>query len=236
MGYISYYYYYDMIGYALITLGTIITLIAQFYVNSRYNKYKKVNADKGLTGVEIARKILDDNGLSDVHVVEIGGILSDHYDPTRKVVRLSKEIYHGTTIASASVAAHECGHAIQHKQGYFFIKLRGFLVPFVNFSSKAGYFAIFIGLIFGFTNLAWAGVGLLLIILLFQLVTLPTEFDASKRALVNLEKDAILASDELDGSKSMLRAAALTYVAGLANTLLQILRLVLIVANRDNRD
>lgn len=229
------YYLFDYTGYGLVILGTIITLVAQFLVNNRYNKYKKIDTSKGITGVEVARQILDENGLQDVHVTETRGLLSDHYDPTRKVVRLSHDVFHGTSIASVSVAAHECGHAIQHKEGYIFIKIRGFLVPFVNFGSNFGYIAIVIGLLFGWFDLAWAGIGLLLLILLFQLVTLPTEFNASSRALKILEKDNILTSNELGGSKQMLGAAALTYVAGLASTLLQILRLVLVVGNRDDR-
>lgn len=228
------YYIYDYTGYGLVILGTIITLVAQFLVSSRYNKYKKINSDKGLTGVEVARKILDSNGLNDVYVTETKGVLSDHYDPNRKVVRLSHEVFHGSSIASISVAAHECGHAIQHKEGYIFIKIRGFLVPIVNLSSHLGYIAIMIGLLFNFIDLAWGGIGLLLLILLFQLVTLPTEFNASSRALKILEEDNILSVDEIGGSKKMLGAAALTYVASLASTLLQILRLVLIVSNRSD--
>lgn len=229
------YYGYDMIGYGLVIIGAIITLAAQFFLNSRYNKYKNIRSNEGMTGCEVARKILDDNGLSDVYVTEVSGTLSDHYDPTRKVVRLSKDIFHGSSIASISVAAHECGHAVQHKEGYFFIKLRGFLVPFVNFASKFGYIAIFIGLLFSWLDLAWAGVGLLLLLLVFQLITLPTEFNASKRALEFLKMNGILDDSEIDGSRKMLTAAALTYVAGLASTILELLRLVLVIANRDDR-
>mgnify|MGYP003301663158 FL=1 len=228
------YMYYDLTGYGLIIIATIITLAAQFYLNSKYSKYSKINCKSDLTGVEVARKILDANGLNDVHVTEVKGMLSDHYDPKRKVVRLSHDIFHGTSIASVSVAAHECGHAIQHKEGYFFIKLRGILVPFVNFSSNFGYIAIMIGLIFGFMDLAWAGFGLLLMILIFQLVTLPTEFNASTRAKEQLSKLQIIDDYELDGSKKMLNAAALTYVAGLASTLLELLRMALIIARRDD--
>ena len=145
------YYFYDLTGYGLVIVGTIITLVAQFYVNNRYKKYSKIETDSGLTGFEVARKILDENGLTDIYVTETSGVLSDHYDPSRKVVRLSKDVFHGSTIAANSIAAHECGHAIQHKEGYLFIKIRSFIVPFVNFSSKFGYLAIMIGLLFGFT-------------------------------------------------------------------------------------
>lgn len=189
-----------------------------------------------MSGCEVARMILDKNGLKDIYVVETNGILSDHYDPRRKVVRLSKEIFHGTTVAAASVAAHEVGHALQDKDGYKFMKFRSFLVPFVNFGSKFGYIALFIGLIFGIMDFAWAGIGLLLLIVLFQLVTLPVEFNASKRAELKLKEYAVLEPNELKESKKMLQAAAYTYVAGLATTILEILRLLLIVVGRGNDD
>ena len=174
------------------------------------------------------------NGLNNVDIVETKGELSDHYDPTRKVVRLSSHIYHGTSIASSSVAAHECGHAVQDKEGYFFLRLRASLVPIVNISSKVGYFAIIIGLIFGAMKLAWLGIFLELAILFFQLITLPVEFNASKRAAEYLKKEALIESSEQIGSKKMLNAAAMTYVASVVSTLLEILRLVLIVSNRDD--
>jgi len=229
------YYGFDFMGYGLVVIGTIITLVAQFFVQNRYLKYKRIQNEKKITGVEVARQILDENGLGEIYVTETSGILSDHYDPNRKVIRLSKDIFHGDSIAAVSVAAHECGHAIQHKEGYFFIKLRGFMIPFVSFASKFGYIAILLGLIFSWMDLAWAGIGLLLLILLFQLVTLPTELDASKRALEILEKDKLLTPHETEGGKDMLRAAAFTYVASLATTLLEILRLVMIVGDRDDR-
>ncbi len=229
------YYSYDLIGYGLVAIGAIITLIAQYFVNSKYKKYQKINNKKGLSGQEVARMILDENGLSDVYVTEVKGVLTDHYDPNRKVVRLSTDIYHGESIASCSVAAHEVGHAIQDKEGYFFIRLRGFIFPLVSFASKFGYLAILIGFFFNMLDLAWGGIGLLLVILFFQLITLPVEFDASRRALVYLEKMKILEKKEHDGSEEMLKAAAMTYVAGLATTLLEILRYVLILVGR-NRD
>lgn len=231
MGYFS----YNMMGYSLTLIALVISLAAQFYVNSRYNKYRKVNTKSLLSGVEVARKILDENGLSDVYVTEVNGLLSDHYDPNRKTVRLSRDVFHGSTIASVSIAAHECGHAVQHKEGYFFIKLRGAIIPFVNFASKAGYFAILIGFIFNLMDFVWAGIGLELVILLFQLITLPTELDASKRALKFLENYNLVGKDEIDGSRTMLRAAAFTYVASIATTVLEIFRLILIASNRDDR-
>ena len=229
-----FYYGYDP-TYILVVIGFLITLIAQIFVNSSYKKYKKVNVKSGLKGFEVARKMLDSNGLTNVKIEEVKGELTDHYDPTSKVVRLSTDIYHGSTIASSSVAAHECGHAIQDKEGYFFLRLRANLVPIVNISSKLGYFAILIGLIFGFLNLAWIGIFLELAILLFQLITLPVEFNASKRANEFLNKEALIEKTEQDGSKSMLNAAAMTYVASVISTILEIFRLILIVASRDDR-
>lgn len=230
------YTFYNSLGYLLVIVAAVITLVAEYFVQNRYQTYRKVKNKKGLTGQEVARMILDKHGLTDIYVTEVAGTLSDHYDPNRRVVRLSNEIFHGDSIASVSVAAHECGHAIQHKEGYLMIKIRGAIFPLVSFASKFGYIAILIGFLFSFLELAWAGVGLLLVILLFQLVTLPVEFNASSRALRELEKEKILNSNELEGSKSMLKAAAMTYVAGLAATILEILRFVLILMGRDDRN
>ena len=223
---------YMIINYALPFFGFIITLVVQIYVNNSYDKYKYQSLRKRTTGSEVARNILDKNGLKEVKVVEIKGKLTDHYDPKKKVVSLSSDIYHGDTIAAASVAAHECGHAIQHKQGYIFLNLRSTLVPLVNFSTKIGYLVLVIGLIFSFPKIAVIGLILLLAMLLFQLVTLPVEFNASSRAKKQLTSLNIIYNDELDDVSTMLRAAALTYVASLITTLLQILRLALIVLGR----
>ncbi len=231
-----YYFGYDLIGWILVGVGAIITIVADVYVNNSYRKYKRVKLQTDITGCEVARKILDANGLKDVYVVETKGVLSDHYDPTRKTIRLSKDIFHGNSIASASVAAHEVGHALQDKTGYKFMRIRSFLIPFTNFGSKFGYIALLIGLIFGLTDIAWAGIGLLLLIVLFQLVTLPVEFNASFRAGLQLDKLGILNLDEQKESKKMLRSAAYTYVASLATTLLEILRLLLIVIARGRDD
>ena len=217
----------------MIIIGIVITLGAQLFVTSTYNKYKKVGNKKGLTGFEVARKILDKNGLSDIHVVETKGMLSDHYDPNRKVVRLSTDIFHGDSIAAISVAAHEVGHAIQHKKKYIFIRVRGLLFPIVNIGSKLGYFAILIGLFAGLTNLLWLGIISLLLLLLFELVTLPVEFDASKRAKNELKKEKLIENDEVEKTSNMLNAAAFTYVAALVTTLLEIARLILIARDRD---
>lgn len=228
-----FYYVYDP-TYILVIIGVLISLVAQIFVSTSYRKYKKVATKSGLQGCEVARRILDSNNLQNVDIVETTGELTDHYDPTRKVIRLSSDIYHGATVASSSVAAHECGHAVQDKEGYFFLRLRAALVPVVNFSSKAGYIAILIGLIFGYLELAWLGIFLELAILLFQLITLPVELNASKRAAEFLKKEALIESKEQIGSKRMLRAAAMTYVASVLATILQIFRLILIVSSRDD--
>ena len=222
-------------SYGLVLIGVVITLVAQSFVTSRYRRYRTKDTKKGLSGQEVARMILDKHGLSHIYVTEVKGTLTDHYDPNRKVVRLSSEVFHGTSVASCSVAAHEVGHAIQDKEGYFFIRLRGAIFPLVSFASKFGYLAILIGFLFNFMDLAWGGVGLLLIILFFQLITLPVELDASRRALAELQKLEILEEKELSNGKDMLQAAAMTYVASLATTLLEILRFVLIIAGRDDR-
>ena len=222
----------DMITWTLFGLGMIIVLFAQFKINGAYNKYKSINLNKSITGQEVARQILDANGLNDVHVVKVQGKLTDHYDPRRKVVRLSPSIFDGETIAAASVAAHEAGHAIQDKTGYTFMKIRAFLVPVVNLVSYVGYIVLFIsllGMINGFLNIS---IIMISAAILFQLVTLPVEFDASKRAKSELEKLSLVSPAESDGVSSMLGAAAMTYVASLINSLLQLLRLVIMFNRR----
>ncbi|MCI6847712.1 MAG: zinc metallopeptidase [Erysipelotrichaceae bacterium] len=225
---------YLFIDYGLPFLGLLITAIAQIIVTSNYNKYRIEHTRKNITGASVARQILDKNGLKEVKIEKISGNLTDHYNPKNKTVSLSEDIYDGTSIASISVAAHECGHAIQHKEGYIFLKIRSFLVPFTNFSTKIGYFVVVIGLIFNLLGVAKFGIYLLLVILLFQLVTLPVEFNASSRAKKQLNKLNIVTEDEDSGVKSMLLAAAFTYVASLVSTLLQILRLALIVFSRND--
>ena len=224
-----------VIYYGLTILAFIITVGAQIFINSAYSKYKKVPNAQGKSGADVAREILDKNGLSNIYVVETKGHLTDHYDPKRKVIRLSSEIYHNESIASVAVAAHECGHAIQDKDNYSFMRIRAALVPFVNLSSYAGYFAIVIGIITGLANLIWLGILFEVVILLFQLVTLPVEIDASKRALKQLENEDILNSAELQKGKLILTAAAMTYVASVASAVLELLRLILIYGDRDNR-
>ena len=222
-----------MIDYGLIILAIIISGSAQMYINHWYNKTKKMKTAKGMNGNQTARKILDNNDLKDVGINEVAGTLSDHYDPAKKTVNLSNDIYGTDSIASISVAAHECGHAIQDKNGYFFLRLRRGMVPFVNLASKLGYVAIIIGIIFGAMGFFKIGILLEIVILVFQLITLPVEFDASSRALKKIEEYGIVTKDELKYCKCMLRSAALTYVAGVTASLLQILRLVLMFRRND---
>lgn len=217
----------------LIWIGLLITLISQILVSSSYNKYKKILNNKDLTGYEVAKKILDKNGLSNIMILETKGNLSDHYDPSRKVIKLSTDIYHGSSIASAAVAAHECGHAIQDKVGYKPMQIRSKIVPTVNICTKLGYFAIILGAIFSY-QLIEIGILLLATTLVFQLITLPVEFNASKRALNQIETLKLGEKEEKNKIKSMLTAAAFTYVASLLTSILQILRLVLIFGNRRN--
>ncbi|MDO4368987.1 MAG: zinc metallopeptidase [bacterium] len=224
----------DSIIYLLFFISFAITLVAQILVSARYSKYSKILNSKGLTGFDVAKKILEKNGLGDIYVVETKGYLSDHYDPGHNVIRLSHGVFHGESLSAAAIAAHEVGHAIQKKQGNFFMKIRSFIFPIVNFSSKFGYIAILIGLIFGYMRLFYLGIFMLFVILFFQLVTLPVEFDASRKAMANLEKYNILLADEKRGARKVLVAAALTYVASLVTTLLEILRLLLVVM--DNKD
>lgn len=225
----------DLIVYGLTFLTLIITSFAQAYITSTYKKYSLVNNSKGLSGKDAARKILDSNGLNNVEVTSVTGYLSDHYDPSSKVVRLSDSNYNGNSISAISVAAHECGHAIQDKENYAFLRFRTSLVPIVNLSSYAGYFAIVIGSFTGLFGLIKLGLLLESVILLFQIVTLPVEIDASRRALGEVKKYGYLSEGEYGKGKKVLIAAALTYVASVLSAVIQILRLVLIYGRR-NKD
>lgn len=219
--------------YLIIIISFLITMFAQIYIDIKYNSTRKIISEKRITGFETARKILDANGLQNVKINRISGSLSDYYDPSNKTVNLSDDIYSNNSLASISVAAHECGHAIQDKNGYFFLKLRRKLVPLVNFSSKLGYLAIVIGLFASLTNFIIIGIITELVILLFQLITLPVEFNASNRALKQILELDIVNKNEKRKCKGMLKAAALTYVASVASTILEILRLIMILRRRD---
>ncbi|MEG1311090.1 MAG: zinc metallopeptidase [Romboutsia sp.] len=212
----------------------LFTVYAQFKVSSTTSKYLRVNTQRGFTGEQVARKILDSNGLYNVTIEMVRGNLSDHYDPRKNVVRLSQDIYYGTSITSVSVAAHECGHAIQHAKGYVALNLRSALVPVVNFSSNISWVLIALGFIIptmgGFLKL---GILLFSASVLFQLVTLPVEFNASNRAVVQLANLGLVEGKEVRQSRQVLTAAALTYVAAALTSVLQLLRLVAI-ADRNN--
>lgn len=217
----------------LMIISIVLTLGAQIYVSSSYKKYSKIRNTKNMNGATAARILLDKNGLNNVGVEEIGGHLSDHYDPRTKTVRLSTKVYNEPSVASVAVACHECGHAIQDKDNYFFLRIRSSIVPFANVASYLGYFAILIGCFTGILDLILVGIIAEMVILLFQLVTLPVEINASIRALKQIKETNILENKEYKGGRVMLTAAALTYVASLATTILQILRLVIMVRNRD---
>lgn len=210
----------------------IIPALAQLFISINYSKYKRIFNESKITGQEVARKILDSNNLEKIYVVATGGNLTDHYDSSRKVIRLSKDIYDNESIASLAVAAHECGHAIQDKDGYFFMRLRSFIYPIVRIGTMFSYLVIFIGAIAEAMNIIYLGIALVALGLIFQLVTLPVEFDASKRALIELKKLGLVTNDELDGAKKMLTSAALTYVAGVLASALELLRLIFIFTDR----
>lgn len=221
-----------IIYYGLTIIALLITSASSIFIHTTYNKYKKVQNDKKMSGADAAREILDKNALNKLYIVETKGNLTDHYDPKRKVIRLSTDVYHLDSIASVAVAAHECGHAIQDKEGYSFFKIRSFLVPVVNFASYFGYIAILIGIIFSLLDIIWLGIFLEVSILIFQLITLPVEINASKRGLKELEDLNILNKQELSTGKLILTSAAMTYVASCASTFLELLRLVLIFTDR----
>ena len=225
----------DLISIIIIGVAMLITGGAQAYISSNYRKYKQVMVKSRKTGFDVAREILDRNGLSKVLILETEGELTDHYDPSKKVVKLSHDIYHGNSIASVSVASHECGHAIQDKNGYAFLRFRNTIIPLVNFSTKIGYLAIVLGIVLSLAQLMWVGIAFEVIILLFQLITLPVEFNASSRALKLIKEYGIVTEDEHGGAKKMLTSAALTYVAGVLSTLMEILRFVTMFIGRDRR-
>lgn len=220
------------LNYLIIFISILITTLSQIFISLAYSKYKKILNNKDLSGYDVARKILDSNNLDNIMILETRGNLTDHYDPQRKVIKLSTDIYHGSSIAGAAVAAHECGHAIQDKMKYTPMRIRSTLVPFVNICTRIGYLAIVIGIIFSYT-LIEVGIVLLLSMLVFQLITLPVEFNASHRAIKELERLNLIDEEEKSSAKNMLIAAAFTYVASVLSTLLEILRYALIFDDRD---
>ena len=225
--------------YILYLLGILLAVIAQGWLSSTYSKYRAVANARGLSGAECARHILHCNGLDHIRVeMSRGGTLSDHYDPRAGVIRLSADIYQGTSIASLSVAAHECGHAIQHKENYAPLKIRDTMVPVVNLANQIGWAALFLGLLLFYRSSTLLMVGgiMLLVVLAFQLITLPVELNASSRALKILRADGMIMEQERPMASTMLKAAAFTYVASVLSTLLQILRVFLIAGSRDRRN
>lgn len=228
-------YYYGGYGfynasYILVLIGAALCLLASWRVKSTYKQYAKVRSASGMTGAQVAEMILQRNGVLGVTVQHVAGELTDHFDPARGVVNLSDATYNSTSVAALGVAAHECGHVMQHETGYFPLRLRTALVPVANIGSNFGIWIVMLGVIFGLNDtLAMIGVYLFSFGVLFQLVTLPVEFDASRRALVMLQDYGILGQDEAKGSRAVLSAAAMTYVASAAASVLQLLRLLMIV-------
>ncbi len=218
----------------LIVMG--LSLIIQQMLQSRFNKYSKVPLSNGMSGAEVALKMLHDNGIYDVKVVATRGMLTDNYNPQTKTVSLSEGVYASRSVAAAAVAAHECGHAVQHDKGYAPLKIRSALVPAANIGSKAGIPLILLGVLMGMNQmLIQVGIWVFALAVLFQLVTLPVEFNASSRALAMLGDYGMLERDETNGCRNVLSAAALTYVAAAASAILQLLRLVLLFGNNNRR-
>lgn len=231
------YYHFDITYLVLVLPAFLFAMWAQIKVQSTYNKYSKVRGSRGYTGAQVARLILDQNGLGHVPVQRVSGNLTDHYDPRADVVRLSQGVYDSPSVAAIGIAAHECGHAVQHVQDYGPMKLRSAIIPVTNIGSKLAIPLLLVGIIFQYTPLIWVGILGYSLVALFQLVTLPVEFNASRRALNTIESNYILSDDEYKGAKKVLTAAALTYVAALAASLAQLLRLLLLFGGgrRDSR-
>ena len=226
--------YFDK-TYFLVIIGVIISMIAQANIQKAFNKYSKIKSKKNITGYQAAKYILDTNSYNDISIKKIGGSLSDYFNPATKEVALSGDSFTDTSIASIAVAAHECGHVIQYKEGYAPLRIKSLLVPAVNFGSKLAFPVILLGIFLSQQRLLDLGLILFSLALIFQLVTLPVEFDASRRAIRVIDESGMLHGEELDGAKAMLKAAAFTYVAATLSTALQLLRLFLLYGNRNNR-
>ncbi|MBO5483970.1 MAG: zinc metallopeptidase [Lachnospiraceae bacterium] len=227
------YYYYDP-TYVLVIIGAVICMIASANVNRTFNKYSHVGNSRHLTAEQVAQQILREAGLTNIPIERVSGNLTDHYDPRGKVLRLSDSVYGSTSVAAVGVAAHECGHAIQDQVDYVPIRIRNSIVPVVNLGSKLSWPIILLGIVFDMTNLLNIGILLFALTLLFQVVTLPVEFNASGRALKILENRGILYGDEMKGARKVLSAAAMTYVTATVSTILQLLRLVLLFGRRSD--
>jgi Zn-dependent membrane protease YugP len=237
-------YYWDP-TYVLVLIGAVLCIAASAYMKSTYSKYTRVRSRSGMTGAEAAQKLLTRAGIRDVTVQHVNGELTDHYDPRKKVLRLSDSVYDSHSVAAIGVAAHECGHAMQHNNGYLPLKLRSLLVPAANIGSKLGLPLVFLGMIIGWgvripgsgvtITLVEIGIWIFAIAVLFQVITLPVEFNASQRALRALGDYGVMGTDEVADCRHVLTAAALTYVAAAASSLLQLLRLVLLSGRRGRR-
>ena len=219
--------------YLLLVLpAMLVALWAQMRVKSTFARYSAVGVYSGLTGAQAARRILDANGLSDVRVEEVSGSLTDHYDPAQRVVRLSRDVFGRSTVAAVGVAAHETGHAVQHARGYAPLRLRNAIIPLTNIGSTLAIPLVLLGFVLGLQPLVGFGILLFSLVTVFQLVTLPVEFNASRRALETLDARGMVTAQEHEGVRSVLTAAALTYVAALIVSLANLLRLVLLFGRR----
>lgn len=227
-----YFYGIDPLYIILVLPAIVLSLIAQVKVTSTFSKYNKVRNFRGITGADVARRILDRNGLQSVIIEKTPGNLTDHYDPKSRILRLSDSVFASTSVAALGVAAHECGHAIQHAQGYVPLKMRHAVYPVVRFSSVLAVPLIIIGLVMSTLGMTYAGIILFSAVVVFQLITLPVEFNASRRALSVLASENYLYEDELKGAKKVLTAAAMTYVASAITSLMQLLRFVLLANSR----
>jgi Zn-dependent membrane protease YugP len=230
------FFYMDQYYLILVVPALIISLIAQIRVKSTFNRFSSVGNSKNMTGAEVARYLLQTNGIHDVQVMQTGGSLTDHYDPRNKVLRLSEVTYASTSVAAIGVAAHETGHAIQHRLKYRPLVLRSTLVPVANIGSSAGPYIAVLGLFMNWPVIINLGLILFAGAILFYLITLPVEFNASKRAIECLEKQSILMKDELRSAKNVLDAAAMTYVASALVAVASFLRLFLLAGQRRDRD
>lgn len=236
-GYGAYGFYGLDWTYILVLVGAVLSMIASAKVNSTFSKYSRVRSASGMTGAEAAQRILQQNGIYDVAVEHVRGNLTDHYDPKNKVLRLSDATYASNSVAAVGVAAHECGHALQHNVGYLPLRIRSAIVPAANIGSRLGIPIILLGVLLGSNYfLVQLGIWVFSLAVLFQIVTLPVEFNASSRAMAMMERYGILSGDELRSTRKVLSAAAMTYVAAAASSILQLLRLVLLFGGNRRRD
>lgn len=230
-----YYYYMDYWYVTLVIPAILLGVIAQISVSTTFNKYSKKLSRRGITAAEAATRILRDNGLSHIRVERIGGNLTDHFDPKNNVIRLSDSVCDSTSIAAIGVAAHEAGHAVQHATNYIPIKIRNSIVPVANLGSRLAPLLIIFGLVLSFEPLVWIGIILYSAMALFQLVTLPVELNASRRATKTITNMMLLDDEEVKGAKKVLTAAALTYVAALITTLAHLFRFIMLARGRNRR-